>query len=152
MPIATLFESNLDSSVRWEHKYSRMAVEDTNNVQSMTSMKETCLGHLYICVVSLFVISIENIEIQCIRTKVLYVDLSCRISHTVQDLVSSFDVRECFSGELAHALDARSYHNQRTPVLVEVLFARLKVTCKQEMRKLATKVGDLTMFFPLPGN
>ena len=88
----TLLASNLDCSVRRKNKNCWMAVKDADNIQSSTSKVETCFGHLYIRVVVLLVISIENAQIEGIGVEISDVGLGGWVSHPVEDLMGCFDV------------------------------------------------------------
>lgn len=97
--------------MRGKDKYTRVAIEDSDNIQTLPCKVQTGFAHLDIRGVSWLVIVIEYPEIKSFWTQFEDVYRSGSIGNAVQNLFSTLDVRHCFQRELGDTVDSRSNHD-----------------------------------------
>lgn len=75
----TLSSGYLNSTMRRQYKDTRMSVENSHDMQSLTGKEQTRLGHLYVGIVSLLVVRVEHVQVKSVRSQLSDVNLVKRV-------------------------------------------------------------------------
>ena len=92
--------------MRRANEHAWVAVEDTDREKAVPRRLEAQLCHLHVGDVAVLVIVIERVQVEAPLGLGLDEELSARVRHAVEYLVSFFDVADRLESHMGDTLDA----------------------------------------------